>query len=64
MFLLKTSFSSEMTAATFVSQLSLDDYHKAEETFTNELTKYTKKQFFEVQYTKNINKIAIYRSSE
>ena len=33
--------------ATFVSQLSLDEYHKAEEIFTNELTKYTKKQFFE-----------------
>lgn len=31
-----------------MSQLSLDDYHGAEEVFTNELTKYTKKQFFEV----------------
>ncbi|CAB3984805.1 HAUS augmin-like complex subunit 3 [Paramuricea clavata] len=39
--------SEEKTGATFVSQLTLDDYHKAEEIFTNELTKYTKKQFFE-----------------
>ncbi|XP_028391494.1 HAUS augmin-like complex subunit 3 [Dendronephthya gigantea] len=37
----------EKETATFVSQLSLDDYHKAEEGFTSELTKYTKKQFFE-----------------
>jgi hypothetical protein len=39
----------EKATATFVSQLSLDEYHKAEEIFTNELTKYTKKQFFEVK---------------
>ena len=39
--------NSSKEKATFVSQLSLDEYHKAEEIFTNELTKYTKKQFFE-----------------
>lgn len=37
----------ERAVAAFVSQLSLDDYHGAEEVFTNELTKYTKKQFFD-----------------
>ena len=42
-------FFSDRTMAAFVSQLSLDDYHGAEEVFTNELTKYTKKQFFEVR---------------
>lgn len=41
------SGQKERSTATFVSQLSLDDYHGAEEVFTNELTKYTKKQFFE-----------------
>lgn len=37
----------DKTTATFVSQLPLDDYHGSEDVFTNELTKYTKKQFFE-----------------
>ena len=48
----KTSccFIVEKITATYISQLSFDEFHKAEEVFTNELTKYTKKQFFEVFY--------------
>lgn len=32
----------------FLSQLNLADYHRAEELFTQEMTAFTKKQFFEV----------------
>ena len=35
--------------AAFLSQLPLEDYHKMEEKFTQELTSFTKKQFFEVK---------------
>ena len=36
------------TPAVFLSQLPLEEYHKAEEKFTQQLTAFTKKQFFEV----------------
>ena len=40
--------SSSDTPSVFVSQLDLDHYHKSEEKFTQELTAFTKKQFFQV----------------
>ena len=38
----------ETREAVFLSQAQLDDYYLAEEKFTQELTGFTKKQFFEV----------------
>ena len=35
-------------AAVFLSQVDLSNYHSMEESFTHELTAFTKKQFFEV----------------
>lgn len=35
----------------FLSQLSLENYHEMEDKFTQELTAYTKKLFFEVSIT-------------
>jgi len=36
----------------FLSCLSLNQYHGAEELFTQELTTFTKKQFFEARFLK------------
>ena len=39
---------SKETDVVFLSQLSLDPFHKAEESYSRELTNFTKKLFFEV----------------
>lgn len=35
----------------FLSQLSLDEYHQKEERFSQELSHFTKKKFFEVKFS-------------
>ena len=40
--------SSSDKTPVFLSQLCLDNYHRTEDKFTQELTAFTKKQFFEV----------------
>lgn len=35
----------------FLSQLSLDEYHQKEERFSQELSNFTKKKFFEVKFS-------------
>ena len=43
-----TSTIGTTGGSTFLSQAIFDDYHHTEEKFTQELTTFTKKKFFEV----------------
>lgn len=43
----------------FLSQLSLDEYHQKEERFSQELSHFTKKKFFEVKFSFFFQNISI-----
>ena len=43
------------TAAVFLSEVPLEQYHAAEDRFLGELTEYTKKQFFQVVYESQVD---------